>query len=440
MGLHRREVLRTGAVAIALPFLESLAPANAAAANRAARAKRLVAINVGLGLHAPNIVPTEAGRNYELSPYLNELAELRDQFTFVSGASHPAVGGGHQSGKSFLTAAKHPNSAGFVNTISLDQIAAEQLGRETRFRSLSLSSSGPGLSWSRSGVEIPTEVRPSKIFERLFLEGKAADKAKQIQRLKDGQSVLDLVQERAGEMERRLSGRDKTEAAQYLTAVREAENRLNKAQSWAARPKPKIDAKPPQDENDRTKMIERLEMMYDMMYLALETDSTRFITFFHTGMNAVPKIPGVSTDYHMLSHHAKNEAKIAELTVVETQLMKQLGRFLRKLNDSTDDEQTLLNDTMVLFGSNLGNASSHDTKNMPMLLAGGGFQHGQHLSFNRDNNYELPRLYVSMLQQLGLEVGPLRRLQRSDARPRADDLGPKEKCFPGFLSLLPPRP
>jgi hypothetical protein len=169
-------------------------------------------------------------------------------------------------------------------------------------------------------------------------------------------------------------------------------------------PKPQVDVPPPRDETDRTRMLERLELMYDMMHLALETDSTRLITFYHTGMNAVPKIPGVDTDYHMLSHHGKNPEKIEQLTTVELGLMQQLARFLGKLNESAQDGKSLLDDTMVLFGSNLGNASSHDTRNMPILLAGGGFRHGRHLAFDPQNNYELPKLYVSMLRQLGLEV------------------------------------
>ena len=366
--------------------------------------RRLVAVNVGLGLHAPNIVPQQAGRDYELPPYLKAIEEFRDQFTFISGASHPGVDGGHQSGKSFLTGAKHPNSAGFKNSISLDQLAAEQLGTETRFRSLSLSSSGPGLSWSRSGVEIPAETRPSQVFERLFLEGKPSEKAKQVQRLKDGQSVLDLVLADAGRMQKQLGGRDREKMDQYFHAVREAEERLVKAQSWEKRPKPQVAVQPPRDETDRSKMLERLGLMYDMMHLAIETDSTRFLTFFDTGMNAVPAIRGVDTDYHMLSHHGKNPDKIAQLTIVETEMMKVLGGFLKKLAGSREGGRTLLDNTMVLFGSNLGNASSHDTKNMPILLAGGGFKHGRHLAFDQKNNYALPKLYVSMLSRLGLET------------------------------------
>ena len=164
--LDRRQVLRASGVAVGLPFLESLhRSVGATQATGQPPARRLVAINVGLGLHLPNIIPDGVGLSYKPSTYLEVLQSVRDQFTFISGASHPGVGGGHQSGKSFLTAAKHPGSAGFRNSISLEQLAAEHLGIQTRFRSLSLSSSGPGLSWSRSGVEIPAETRPSRVFE-----------------------------------------------------------------------------------------------------------------------------------------------------------------------------------------------------------------------------------------------------------------------------------
>lgn len=400
--ISRRTFLRGTGVALGLPFLDAMARTPVSAVPQTRR--RMVAVNLGLGLHAPNIVPQTSGRDYELTPYLQVLKEFRQQFTFISGSSHPEVGGGHQSGKSFLTAAKHPNSAGFKNSISLDQFAAERLGSETRYSSLALSISGPGLSWSRSGVEIPAETRPSQVFNRLFLEGKPSDKKRQIQRLQDGQSVLDVVAAEAGRMQRQLGSRDRAKMEQYLEAVREAERRLVKARAWEQKPKPAVQVQPPRDELDRAKMIERIGLMYDMMHLAIETDSTRFITFFDTGMNAVPAIKGVDTDYHMLSHHAKDPSKIAQLTIVETEVMAALSRFLGKLSNSTEGEASLLDKTMVLFGSNLGNASSHDTKNMPILLAGGGFRHGQHLAFDKQNNYPLPKLYVSMLQRLGLET------------------------------------
>lgn len=397
--LSRRTFLRGAGVAVGLPLLDAMGAAPATAPRR-----RLVAINFGLGLHGPNILPEQAGRDYALPPYLQLIGEFRDRFTVFSGVSHPDVGGGHYSSKSYLTGARHPESAGFKNSISLDQLAAERLGVETRFASLALSTSGPGLSWSRSGVEIPTEGRPSAIFQRLFLEGKPAEKARQVQRLRDGQSVLDVVGEEAGGMLRRLGGRDRDKLDQYFTAVRDAEARLTKAQAWEGRPKPTVEATPPRDETDPAKMVERFSLLLDMAHLAIATDSTRFITLNEPGMNRVPAIDGVDTDYHVLSHHGKDPAKIAQLTIVETALVQAFAGFLGKLAAGGEGGDSLLDATMVLFGSNLGNASSHDTKNMPIILAGGGFRHGQHLAFDRHDNYPLPKLYVSMLQRLGIET------------------------------------
>ena len=398
--MHRRTILRGTGVALALPLLESVG----AVPSPSTAPRRMVAIDIGLGLHASNILPAESGRNYELPPYLQLLSDFRDRFTVLSGVSHPEVGGGHLSYKSYLTCAPHPNSAGFRNTISLDQFAAAELGSETRFASLALSSSGPGLSWSRSGVEIPTFTRPSFVFRKLFLTGKPSEQATQMQRLRDGQSILDAVTDKTRSMEQRLGGRDRDKLNQYLEAVREAERRLAKAEVWERQPKPNVDAQPPQDETDRKKIVERMRLMYDVMHLALETDSTRFITYNFSGMNSVPVIPGIDIDYHNLSHHGKDPEKIRQLTIVESAVTQEFGRFLQKLHNSEQEGGSLLDSTMVLFGSNLGNASSHDTKNMPMLLAGGGFDHGQHLAFDRANNYPLPNLFVSMLQRLGLET------------------------------------
>lgn len=399
----RRTFLRGAGVAVALPYLESLLPCGAAAVSSRAR-RRMVAINIGLGLHAPNIIPTRAGREYELPIYLKILGEYRDQFTVMSGVSHPEVGGGHLSYKSFLTCAPHPNSAGFRNTISLDQFAAAELGTETRFASLSLSTSGPGLSWSRSGVEIPTYRRPSLVYQKLFVDGSPEEVARRVGRLKEGQSVLDVVMDKTRGMKRRLGGRDREKLDQYFEAVREAERRLLKAEAWEHRPKPKVDAEEPRDQMDPREMIGRMRLLYDVMHLAIESDSTRFITCNLPGMNAVPVIPGIDVDYHNLSHHAKDPAKIKQLTIVESAVVNELAEFLKKLDGSAQGDGSLLDSTMVLFGSNLGNASSHDTKNMPIVLAGGGFDHGQHLAFDRKDNYPLPNLYVSMLQRLGMET------------------------------------
>ncbi|MCO6454843.1 MAG: DUF1552 domain-containing protein [Pirellulaceae bacterium] len=400
-------MLRASGVALALPMLEALLPRNARAGVSASGLPRLrmVLIDLGFGLHAPNLFPAETGRDYRLTPYLEEIREFREQFTIISGTSHPDVDGGHHAAKSFLTAAPKPTSANFKNSISLDQFAAERIGLQTRFASLTLSlSAGRGLSYSRSGVEIPSESRPSQLFARLFLDGKPEEKQRRMQQLHDGQSVMDAVLDSARRMQQRLGQRDRERLDQYFSSVRATEQRLVKAEQWEQRPKPPVDASAPQDIANTADVIGRVRLMFDMTRLALQTDSTRLVTLYNPGVNAVPPIAGVTEDYHNLSHHGQDEQRLAQLKIVEMEQMKVFAEFLGKLRQTSEDEATLLDRTMVLFGSDLGNGSSHDNRNLPVILAGGGFRHGQHLAFDRQNNYPLPNLFVSMLQQLGLEV------------------------------------
>jgi hypothetical protein len=399
--ISRRTMLRASGVALGLPFLEAMTPAFA---RTAAPKRRMVAINLGLGLHLPHLVPAAAGRSYEPTPYLNEIKAYRDHVTVISGTSHPGVDGGHLAEKSFLTTAPHPNSASFRNSISLDQFAAEKIGIETRFAFLALSQAGRGLSWTRSGAEIPTDSRPSQLYAKLFLDGKADEKAKRLKQLQDGRSVLDAVTGQAGGLKRELGSADREKLEDYLGAVRETEQRLVKAEAWEGRPKPKAEIPQPKDPADRTDILDHARLMYSLMHLSLLTDSTRIITFFKNGMNAVPKIPGVTQDYHNLSHHGKDPAKIEELGVIERAQMACYGEFLGRLLASKEDGATLLDLTMVLIGSNLGNASSHDNRNLPIVLAGGGFKHGSHLALGGERDYPLSNLFVSMLQRLGIEA------------------------------------
>lgn len=402
--MKRRHFLRASGVTLGLPFLEAMLPPGSKASEAAINKRRMVAVNVGLGLHAPNIIPEKAGSDYNTTPYLKPIEDFKNHFTVISGTSHPGVDGGHSAEKSFLTAAPHPGSTSFRNTVSIDQLVADQIGSETRYASLSLSLAGRGLSWSRGGVEIPSETRPSYVFAKLFLEGKPQEKAQQIQRLKDGQSILDVVMDKTKSVEKRLSGTDRQKLDEYFTAVREAELRLVKGEEWEHKPKPKVEVKKPVDIQDRNDVINKARLMYDMMHLALQTDSTRLITFFKNGINAVPNVEGVSQDYHNLSHHGKDPSKIKELAIIEEAQMTAFGEFLTKLNISKEGGTSLLENTQVLLGSNLGNASNHNNRNLPIILAGGGFKHGQHLAFDQEENYPLPKLYVSMLQRLGMET------------------------------------
>lgn len=400
--LNRRTFLRASGVAMALPAFDAMRAE--AAPNGGDSKRRMVVLCSYLGFHTPYLYPSEAGRDYETTPYLKPLEHLRDQFTVMSGLSHPDVDGGHSSVSSFLTAAPHPGSSSFRNSISLDQFAVEQLRSNTRFRYLALNSGGGSLSWTRGGVQIPAESRPSRLFAKLFLDGTPDEVKQQVRRLKDGQSILDFVGGQARRLERKLGQRDREKLDEYFTSVRDLESRLTQAEEWATRPKPEVEYRQPQDVADKADLIGRQKLMYDLTHLALQTDSTRVITYVLTGTNLVPPIQGVTTDWHNLSHHGRDPDKLEQLKVIELSKLNLFAEFLTKLRETKEEGETLLDRTMVLLGSNLGNANNHDTRNMPVVLAGGGFRHGQHLAFDPKKHPPLCNVYLSMLQRLGIDA------------------------------------
>lgn len=400
----RRTFLRGVGVTLTLPMLEVMISRRALAAT-VEPPRRMILVNTTLGLHTPNLFPAQAGKDYELTPYLEVIKEFRQEFTVFSGLSHPEVDGGHPAELCYLTSAPHPRADNFKNTISLDQYAVEQLVPDTRFGSLVLaSSSSRGLSFTRSGVPIPAEERPSRVFKAMFVDGTPTEINAQLQRLKQGQSIMDTVLGEAKQFQKGLGQQDRQKLDEYFTSVREVEQRLLKAQDWTKKPKPKVDAKAPVDINSSVEVPARVRLMIDLMQLALQTDSTRFITFALNGLNAVPVIPGVTQDWHNLSHHGQDPAKLAELKVIELEQMKLFSELLKRLKSTSEQGGTLLDRTIVMFGSNLGNASSHDNKNLPILVAGGGFKHGQHLAFDPKKNPPLSNLYVQFLRRLGADV------------------------------------
>lgn len=406
MKLDRRTFLRATGVTMALPLLEALTPKRALAAATGGVPRRMVCINTPLGVHPAYFFPEKSGRDYELSPYLEVLKDFRGDFTVISGLSHPDVGPSHDSNQSYLTAAPHPERrAGFKNSISLDQFAAEHIYGQTRFATLTLSCEGAGLSWTKSGAPVPTEDWPSGVFAKLFLEGRPDVVDAQARRLADGQSVLDAVRDQAKKLGRNLGTGDRDKLDEYFTSVRELEQRLVQAEVWSKKPKPKVDAKQPVDIRVSTDLVGKTRLWFDLIHLALQTDSSRLITLQLLGTSGVPPIPGVSQGHHDLSHHGQDPAKIAQLKTLELEKMKTLHDFLKQLRDTKEEGENLLDRTMVFFSSNLADASKHSVKNMPVLLAGGGFKHGQHLAFDKDNNLPLSNLFVSMLQRMGIEAG-----------------------------------
>ncbi|WP_145264300.1 DUF1552 domain-containing protein [Planctomycetes bacterium Pan216] len=395
-------MLRGAGVALALPWLSSM---DAAFAGVTEPPRRFVAMTLGLGLVADNLNPTKGGRDYELSPYLEPIADLRDQFTVVSGSSHPGVTGGHRAEASLLTANPGAGTGRSRNTVSLDQYMAKHLGHHTRFPSLILSSSGStSPSYTENGAMIPAESSPSRLYARLFINDSPADRKRQANNIRQGRGIMDLVADDAKRLTRQVGAGDRQRLDAFFTSVRDLEKRMAASEAWAERSKPKVDANRPNDIGNSKDFVGRQRLMSDMVRLALETDSTRIVTYHLGGSGGVVPLPGVEEGYHSLSHHGRDEEKLAQLALVETAIVAAWGDFLRSLQSTDDTGTSLLDRTSVLLTSNLGNASSHDNRNMPVLLAGGGFKHGQHLAFDKKKNYALPRMYISLLQRLGMEV------------------------------------
>lgn len=408
---HRRTILRAVGVSLVLPWMESInGPAAIAhgAVDNGEKPRRFLGICNNLGVLPDDFFPSQAGRDYELSPYLRLLEKHRDHFTVFSGVSHPNVDGGHPSDICFLTAAPHPASSSFRNSISLDQHIAEQVGHQTRFPSLVLAvnSGSRSLSWTGSGVAIPPEESAANLFKQLFMQGSAAEIEAQVNKLDSGRSILDTVAEQASDLSRRSGGNDRQQLDQYLSSVRDLESRLLAAREWERKPKPDIKVPPPTDPTSPAQYMAKVRLMYEMVKLAFQTDSTRSVTLMLNSVGTpVVEIPGqtINDGYHNLSHHGKSAEKIAQLRLIDLEHMKLLDQLLSDLTSVREQGETLLDRSMILYGSNLGDANAHSTTNLPILFAGGGFRHGQHLAFDTQQNYPLPNLFVSILQRMGME-------------------------------------
>lgn len=408
----RRRFLRGAGVALALPLLESLQRSALGKESSAATPGRMLLISNNLGVLPQHFFPKESGSRYQLSPYLSELKELTSDFTVFSGLSHPACEGGHSTENCFLTGAKHPTSSGFRNTVSLDQYAAEHLGRKTRFATLNLGvnidKANRSLSWTRDGVLLPAEDSPARLFQKMFIQGDSAQIKRRLEHLKRRGSILDAVTESTQRLNRELGPEDRSRLDQYFTSIRELEQRLVTAGEWEQSPKPKTVTELPEDILDRGLLFDKLEQMLAMAVLALQSDSTRIVTLmvdaFATPVFQLSEQEKSLTSYHPLSHHGMRSHHLAQLEKADRRQMQLLKQVLEKLQTVQGNTGRLLDSTMVLYGSNMGDANTHDNTNLPILLAGGGFQHGQHLAFNREANAPLCNLYLSMLQRMGVET------------------------------------
>jgi hypothetical protein len=278
------------------------------------------------------------------------------------------------------------------------------------------------LSWTRDGALLPAEDSPSALFGRMFLQGGRHDIEERLHELRQRGSILDTVLNDTQQISQRLGSRDRARLDQYFTSVRELESRLQAAGWWEQQPKPAPRQAAPVDIEDKSRFFEKFSLMLSMAQLALETDSTRIVTLmvdaYATPAFQIEATEKSMNDYHNLSHHGNVAEKIAQLESIDRKQMRLLKEVLDRFANVQDGAARLLDNTMLLFGSNMGDANSHDNNNLPILLAGGGFKHGQYLAYDSTNNTPLSNLFVSMLQRLGIatdsfgsSTGSLARLE-----------------------------
>ncbi len=396
----RRHFLRAGATVIALPALEAFgAPAAVTHGPR-----NFVAIGTYLGWHQKAFFPKQAGRDYELSSTLSPLAGLRDQFTVFSGLDHRAPNG-HNAWSNFLCGMN-------PGTWSLDQMIADSIGQETRIPSIELTAgSGEGpwaMSFTKQGVGLPQIDRPSVLYKRLFAS--EADRARTEYLLASGESSLDMVLDDAQRLQRGLPSRDRAKLDEYFESIRAVEKRMERQLAALDEPAATTTYKlPDYDPITPNLQIEAEGILYDLSALAIESGQTRVITMFLHGLGQVFSLDGrqLVAGYHGLSHHGNDPVMIRDLVAIETAHMHCLAGFLKQLQaKKSPDGKSLLDDTIVLVGTGMGDASRHSNANLPTLVAGGGLKHGSHVAVDPKQAGAplLGDLYVTLMQRLGIET------------------------------------
>ncbi|MEM7386021.1 MAG: DUF1552 domain-containing protein [Verrucomicrobiota bacterium] len=403
--MNRRNVLKGSGAILALPFLESLAtPVGPRAA--AEHPMRMVCIGLEYGLYPKDFFPTETGRDYQIPKLLKPLSSVREAFSVFSNLDHPGVTGGHYAEHTFLSGIKSDHAPSQPEgNITVDQKAAEFVGARTRFPSMQLGLGGGGVSWTRNGVEIPPITRLQTMFDALILEAPEAKRRRLSETYKMNGSILDVVRDDAADLKRRSGRKDLEKLDEFFTSIRQVEKHLSQSEAWLQKPKPKTDYRLP--DPVPTRFYEEVPLFYDLIKLALQTDSTRVVSMGINGWRGASGLPGVTKGYHYLTHHGRDEERLKQLSIIETYHTAQFARFIDRLKQTpASSEASLLDRTMVLFGSGLGNASSHSNRNLPILLAGGGFAHGEHKAYPNADGRKTPacNLFVSMLQKFGLEV------------------------------------
>ncbi len=421
--LSRRTLLRGIGAAVALPLLDSMAPALSAAP---APVKRVAFLYTPNGIIMKDWTPAAEGAAFEFTPTLKPVERFRDQILVLTGLEHhngEALGDGAgdhaRAGASWLTGShpKKTEGADIHNAITVDQILAKEIGRETSLPSLELGledvrivggcDSGYScaysntISWSSPTSPIPYETNPRTVFERLFGDGETTDPAARALQAREDRSILDFVLADANRLSASLGAHDRGRMSDYLDSVREIERRIRQAeQKNASSP-----ALPALDRPDGIPPTfeEHIQLMFDLMTVAFQADLTRVVTFMYSregGNRTYPQI-GVPDAHHGLSHHQNDPARMARLQLIDHHHVEMLGYFLGKLQGAKDGSGTLLDHSTLIYGSSLSDSNRHLHYNLPVLVAGGAnFRGGRHIRYEKGT--PMTNLYTTMLDGLGV--------------------------------------
>jgi hypothetical protein len=429
--LPRRTVLRGLGAAVALPLLDGMVPALTALAKTAAKpAARLGFVYVPMGAVMNNWTPAAEGSAFELTPILQPLAPFRDRLVVLSNLDNkPAVAllgepaGGHgRIGGAFLTGvhAKPTEGADFAAGVSVDQIAAAHLGRETQLASLELGLETSGLAgacdvgyscayvnticWRSATTPLPMENNPRAVFERLFGDSDSTDAAARLARMEKDRSVLDSVTQTVTDLQKSLGQRDRAKLAEYLEAVRDVERRIQKAEAQSERELPAFERPAG---SISASFEEYAKLMFDLQLLAYQSDLTRVSTFMiakELSSRTYPEI-GVPDQHHPLSHHQNDPAKLEKLTKLNTFHMTLFAHHVERLKATPDGDGSLLDHVMLVYGSGMSNSNLHVPHKLPLLLVGGGagrIAGGRHLRFPDET--PLTNLYLTLLDTIGVPM------------------------------------
>jgi len=407
--INRRAFIRAAGISLALPRMASLSHALGEAASKSPASDRVRMVCVGnsFGMYPPEFFPQQEGRDFDLPHLLEPLAGHRGGFSVFSNLDH-GIKGGHFAVHSFLSGVKTEEAKSMPEgNITVDQRAAEHVGSSARFPSLTVGSDsglhgGCRMSWTRSGSRVPPIVSPRELFNKLFVEDAPNVRRRERELMQLKGSILDAVNEDANSLSRRLDGRDRDKLDEYLTSVRDVEKRIAQQENWQNIPKPSVDYPQPEYKG----IVQDLPSLFDLIALALQTNSTRVATLEVASQGFNTGALGVKGGYHSLSHHGKKPESIKSLLKIERYQTEQFARFLDKLKalSAADEEGSLFENTMVLFGSGMGNGNAHTNTNLPLILAGAGFRLGEHKAYPTKRREPLCNLFLSMLQRFGVET------------------------------------